>query len=414
MSQEFVGSKLPVNTQYADSPVLDAFTRVRTSTPQFNFDNQYSYNLNPQFMEPVTNGSGATVTFDSTNRVAKMTFASTPTGGKAYMQSFQHNHYYPGRSQLMICSFGFESAVANVLKFVGYSDGTNGIEFQLDGSTKQWKLSSSTSSGNETVTQANWNVDRLDGTGASGITLDVTKDQIVIIDIQALYTGRVRVGFIIDGVIFYCHFFQHTNLLTSPFIQRASLPVRCGMTCTGTVSTTMHMTCTTVESEGADTENVGNPFSVEGTATAGNGARTHLLSVRPKTTFNGITNRIVFELNGLEFLVTGNNPILWELCVGQAISGTTTFNDVNTTYSGFEYNTAGTISGSPDIVIISGYSGGGISGSPTPVARILSQRVPITLDAAGAVRALGTVSLIVTGIGANTACRGIMNWKEVR
>ena len=31
------------------------------------------------------------------------------------------------------------------------------------------------------VSQANWNVDKLDGTGASGITIDTTKDNIYFI-----------------------------------------------------------------------------------------------------------------------------------------------------------------------------------------------------------------------------------------
>jgi hypothetical protein len=32
------------------------------------------------------------------------------------------------------------AGVANTLKFAGYSDGVNGVEFQLDGTTKQFKL----------------------------------------------------------------------------------------------------------------------------------------------------------------------------------------------------------------------------------------------------------------------------------
>jgi hypothetical protein len=36
------------------------------------------------------------------------------------------------------------------------------------------------------------------------------------------------------------------------------------------------------------------------------------------------------------------------------------------------------------------------------------------LNAAGAVRANGTITLLVTGIGGTSACRAIMNWKEIR
>jgi hypothetical protein len=221
------------------------------------------------------------------------------------------------------------------------------------------------------------------------------------------------VGFDIDGGIVYCHEFEHANRIAFPYIQTASLPVIAGMVSTTTVSTTMLFICCAVKSEGGTDDVSGHTFSAEGTVTAGSGARTHILSLRPKVTYNSIANHIKFVLENLEVLVTGSNPVLWELCVGQAISGTTTFADVNATYSGFEFNTAGTISGSPAIVIASGYVAA-TSQSRSSSYRNVVNRYPITLNAAGAVRPLGTLSLIMTGIGGSSACRAIFNWKEVR
>ena len=140
--------------------------------------------------------------------------------------------------------------VANTLKFAGLSDGNNGIEFQLNGTTKQFVIYSDTTLGDQTVAQSSWNLDPLDGTGASGITLDPTKTLILVIDFQALYVGRVRIGFDINGQIIYCHEFLHSNLVDYPYIQTANLPVRVGMTCTGTVSTTIRFICSAVVSEG--------------------------------------------------------------------------------------------------------------------------------------------------------------------
>jgi hypothetical protein len=251
------------------------------------------------------------------------------------------------------------------------------------------------------------------GTGESGIILNISKTQIVVIDLQALYVGRVRVGFDIDGQIIYCHEFLHANRSAYPYLQTASLPVICGMTCTATVSTTMYLFCSTVRSEGGSNVNNGFTFSAEGTVTASSGARTHILSIRPNTTFNSIVNRIRFEVESIDILVTGNSPILWELCLGQAISGTTTFTDVNATYSAFEFNTAGTISESPAIVIAAGYVGA-TNQSKAPINLKLTNRYPIALDAAGAVRALGTLSLLVTGIGGTSACRAVINFREIR
>lgn len=67
---------------------VDAFGRLRVSNPEYVFDAQLTYDLQPLLFEQVTAQSGATVAHDSTNRCALMTFASTPTGGAAYMQSY--------------------------------------------------------------------------------------------------------------------------------------------------------------------------------------------------------------------------------------------------------------------------------------------------------------------------------------
>lgn len=184
-----------------DGANLDAFSRVRVSNSVTLFDSQLTYGLNPLIYEQVTAETGATITHDSTNRCALMTFASTPTGGTSYMQSYEHIPYQPSKSQLIFCTFNFIEHTTNCLKFAGYGDSNNGIFLESNGTDFQVKIHSNTSNGDQTATQANWNLDVMDGTGVSGKTLDVTKTQILVIDFQALYVGRVRIGFDIDGVV---------------------------------------------------------------------------------------------------------------------------------------------------------------------------------------------------------------------
>jgi hypothetical protein len=396
-----------------DGANLDAFSRLRTSQSHSLFDSQFTYDLQPLLFEQITAESGATIAHDTTNRCATMTLSDTPTGGKAFMQSFEHFRYTSGKGQLIFATFNFKEAKANTLKFVGYSDGTNGMEFQLSGTTKQFKISSSTGAGDETVAQSSWNLDKLDGTGKSGITLDITKTQIFVLDFQALYVGRVRMGFDIDGQIIYCHEFDHANNIANPYVQSANLPLRCGVTCTGTVSTTVDFICSTVIQENGSFSNEGYHFAQEGTATAANGARTHILSVQPKATFNSIANRSKFILESLEITVTGNSPVKWELCLGDVITGTTAFNDVNATYSAVEYNILGTTSGSPAIVIHSGYVAASAQ-NKTSESITIPFKYPICLNAAGAARPLGRLTVLVTGIGGNSASRATISWKEIR
>lgn len=402
-------------TAFQDGPSLDSFSRLRVSTPAHVFDAQLTYDLAPLRFEQITNGSGATVAHDATNRCATMTFSSTASGGKAYMQSHEYFPYQPGRSQLAFVTFNFIEPKANVLKFAGYSDGVNGVELQQSGSDVQLVLYSGTANGTQTVAQADWNLDALTGHGPSNKTLDLTKTQILVIDFQALYVGRVRVGFDIDGVVCPVHEFKHANRVATPYAQTMNLPVRCGMTCTGTASTTMRFICSSVMSEGGNDQNIGTLQTVEGSGTAGNNVRAHILSVRPKTTFNSIANRSRFVLESIELLNTGNvNNVYWEVVIGQAITGTTTFSDVNTAYSAFEYNTAGTISGSPALSILSGYAIPSNKGANPTIVASSALRTPISLNQAGAVRANGTISVVATGIGGTSAVRACMNWREQR
>lgn len=403
-------SNVPI--QFGDSSSLDAFGRPRSSAPNPRFDAQFSYDLQPLLFEQITQGGG-TVTHDATNRVALMTFAGV-TNGLAYMQSYKWTFYHPGNSHQEYVSFNFRGHHPNAVKFAGYGDlVNNGIHFISDGTRLAWRILSDTQNGDQIAYQSQWNIDKLDGTGPSGYTLDITKTQITALDMQALYVGRVRVGFDIDGTTIYCHEFRHANRVSFPYIQSATLPVICGMSCIEEATTTMIFDCCTVRSEGAVTDEEGFGFSAEGTVTAASGARTHILSVRPNTTFNGITNRTTFVLESIELLVTGNNPVLWELCVGQAISGTTAFIDANAMYSAFEYNTLGTISGNPAIVAHSGYAAA-TAASKEAISKNFINRYPITLDAAGAVRSLGTLSVLVTGIGGTSATRVTSNWREIR
>jgi len=394
--------------------MVDAFGRFRTSNAVNLLNPQFTYNLRPLTYEQVTSGTGASIAHDATNRCALMTFSSTPTGGKAYMQSYEFFPYQAGNSHLIFVTFNMIEGVANVLKFAGYGEyQTNGVFFELNGTARQFTLYSNTDLGDTTVPQASWNLDPLDGTGPSGYTFDETKVQIVVIDLQALYVGRVRIGFDIDGDVIYCHEFLHANNIDVPYIQIASLPVLCGMTCSGTVSTTMRFVCAGVKSEGGEDDQAGSPMCIEATGTAGNSTRAHILSVRPKTTFGGFTNRSKFVLESVDVLVTGNQNVLVELAIGQAISGATTFSDVNATYSSMEYNSAGTISGSPAIVAGAQYvvSSNTAKGA---VSRSFATRYPITLDAAGAARSLGTLSVLGTGLGGTSAMRVVLGWREIR
>jgi len=393
---------------------IDSFGRQRNSNPTGIFDSQLTYDLQPLIFEQIITGTGATITHDAVNRKANFNFAATPTGGSVIMQSYKYHLYQPGKSQLIDMSFNFFGGTTNVTKFCGYSDGTNGVEFQNDGTNNKFVILSSTGSGNQTALQSNWNLDKLDGTGNSKITLDITKDNIVVIDLQALYTGRVRCGFNIGGTIVYVHEFNNANNKVTPYIALASLPVRIGMTCTGTVTTSMSFTCSSVVSEGGSDTSSGYDFTADtaNNLVASNGVDTHAVTIRPKLLFNGITNRISFIFLSLDILVTGNSPVEWKLCIGQQITGGV-IADVNTAYSSIEKVTGATLVGTPAIIIDENYVAASNQTKGKESTKVLF-KYPITLDAAGNQRDLGAITLLVQGLGGASACRAALKFTELR
>lgn len=386
--------------------LVDAFGRLKVSNPAGVFDAQFTYDLHPLLFEQITNGTGAAIAHDATNRNAVMTFNSTNTGGKAFMQSFEHIRYQPGKSQNPRITFNFKEQTANCLKFARLSDGINGYAFENTGALNRFVIYSGTATGNLIANQVDWNLDKLP-------SLDITKINHLVIDFQALYVGRVRFGFDIAGRIVWCHEFDTANILENQYIQTANLPIQVGMTCSGTVTTSMIFICCAVASEGGQENLHGYEFAAKSNVTAASGVATHALSLRPKLLFNGFTNRVRIGWIEIDIAVTGNNPVDWELVIGQEITGTTAFNDVNTTYSAAEFNTAGTASGSPAIVIDGGHVPASNSAKGAQSMQITA-RYPITLNAAGLHRLLGTISVLLTGVGGASACRVTVKFVEVR
>jgi hypothetical protein len=142
----------------------------------------------------------------------------------------------------------------NLTQRVGYYNDDNGVFFQRIDGVYSFVLRSSVtgvSLDTRTVTQANWNGDKLNGSGASGYTLDPSKAQILWMDFEWLGVGSVRCGFIINGEYITCHTFNNTNEITNVYMTTAILPVRYEIkTTTSAVAASMKAICCSVISEG--------------------------------------------------------------------------------------------------------------------------------------------------------------------
>ena len=77
------------------------------------------------------------------------------------------------------------------------------------------------------IPQSEWNIDRCDGTGASGFNVDITKMQMWMIDYSWYGAGAIRFGFKNQrGEWIYCHRIAHANLQTEAYMRSGNLPAR--------------------------------------------------------------------------------------------------------------------------------------------------------------------------------------------
>lgn len=230
----------------------DAFGRLRTASPLTLFDSSHRYNDNGLWT--TSSGTGGTTSFDANAGLVTMNVTTT-SGSEVVRETTKVFSYQPGKSLLVMSTFVMESAKAGLRQRVGYYGANNGLYLEKNGTSAPVFVERSLVTGAVTetsVAQSNWNVDPLDGTGPSGVTLDLTKAQILWMDIEWLGLGTVRMGFVIDGKFIHCHSFNHANLITSTYITTASLPLRYEIknTTATASSSTLKQICSTVLSEG--------------------------------------------------------------------------------------------------------------------------------------------------------------------
>jgi len=231
----------------------DAFGRLRVSEPYTLFDSQNRFAKDNQFDEQGTGSGVPTSTYVADECSVSMT-VNGPSQ-TVIRQSARCMPYQPGKGLLVLATFVMQPT-AEVTSRVGYFNAGNGVFLQKENlSEPQFVLRTSTSgspSDARDVPQSLWNGDKLDGTGPSGLTLDLTKAQILWMDFEWLGVGSVRCGFIINGQYIICHTFNNANDIDKVYMTTAILPVRYQITTSSTFtgSAALKQICSSVVSEG--------------------------------------------------------------------------------------------------------------------------------------------------------------------
>lgn len=304
----------------------DAFGRMRTASPLTLFDSSHRYADNNLFstLTGGTTTTSASAVFNQNQGLVELKVDAL-SGSKVYRETTKVFSYQPGKSLQILNTFTLNTAKSGLRQRVGYYGNDNGIYLELDDNTL-YMVERSLVTGAVTstrVAQSQWNVDKLDGSGPSGLTLDISKAQILFMDIEWLGLGTVRTGFVINGQFIPCHYFQHANLIATTYITTASLPIRYEIENKSATSSSsvLKQVCSTVISEGGYElrglqQAIGTPITApKSLATAG--TFYPVATIRLKSTrLDGIV-----ILTALSIMGAGTGIYNWQVIASGVTSG---------------------------------------------------------------------------------------------
>lgn len=407
---------------YGASPALDKFGRARVSNPQTLFDSKNIFNdpglatsveNQPLFYDNQEVSGGGTSTTYNDKQASQTLTVSSGTAGKRVRQTKMRFNYQPGKSQEIL------------------------MTFNLNGGTPSICLRTNTSGtpvDNE-IAQEDWNLDKMDGTGFSGITLDFTKTQILLIDFEWLGVGTVGVGFVVDGIIYYAHAFHNSNINTVVYMSTPNLPLRSEIASDGVGGYTKRegyfddnngiflkltggtnsitQICSSVVSEGGS-EDLGmiRYKSTEGTHIDANVENTlyAVIGMKLKPEYIGASIKL---LNASVQLQTASSKVEWVLLFNPTVAGTFTYS--NRPQSAIQVATgatANTVTGGYQIGGGFAESGGQQSGNAGSDSKgldnalLLGSKIDGTLD---------SIVLCVRPIGGSTNvdAEASLTWREI-
>lgn len=416
-------------TSDSKSTVIDAFGRQRVSTPFTLFDSQNRYNINNKFSSYASSSSGATGFTGSTgigssyvnylpNESAVNLTINTNSGDYIIRESKNVFAYQPGKSLCIVNSFVMNTQKTNLRQRIGYFGDKNGIYFENDGTgnylvlrTYSGGVSGSTSGTvyNQRIAQADWNVDKFDGTGDSLRTLDISKANIMFIDIEWLGVGDVRVGFVVDGVMRVAHIFHNENINTTTYMTTACLPLRYEIENTGITASpsTMKQICSTILSEGGY-DLIGTSYSVSRGVT---GYQSLGAAGTPSPTISLRLNANYLDqiavLSEFAVLIESNTNLQYKLLLNPTINPTTW----NTSPSGrIDYNIdATTVSGGNEL-----FSGFITSGNTISLNGSNIQLGRTVVDASKSITGVSDVlTMSIVSFGTTTKIASLLGWSEL-
>lgn len=282
-----------------DSGHVDTSGRIRTALPIELMSYYFSNTSHSLKMNTAVNAGTGTVALT----LNKGSVTITNTLGAADKINFSTKKYArhtPGQTHRTTIAGRIGLPKANVEKRWGMFTEFNGFFFKQTASGLSVVIRDG-GAGDPVVeteiAQANWNRDKLDGTGASLFNLNPDHSGIWVVEWDWHGSGVIKFGIVYEHEVLYCHEFEFDFVQTDTSIRSPSLPINIEIKNTGIAASNTSILISAVSLYKDGEREIKSEYSFSASrnvnsATVGNGAERPLIALRPKSNFNGILARI--------------------------------------------------------------------------------------------------------------------------
>lgn len=327
---QYIDNEGQAYIRFAEGSIgFDATGLARVTTPTQLGEYFHEYDLQPEQWHNNIIGGGSVIHLP--NEASVKLSVGTASGDKIVRTTHKYHRYQTSGSQLctisIVCG---DNGKTDLIRQWGYYDDDNGIYFEHSGTNEISVVLRSKITGsvvNTIINQSSWNGDPLDGTGLSGINLDLTKANLYWIDLQLL-AGPVRFGvFSPNGQRVVGHTIESANSNISAYMTTANLPVRYMQENTGITGSTSEMKFlgASVFTElplSAEHNKWHWMHNIDVPQLATSTTAVPLFSIRSTALVNGITNRIG-SIPEVLALFIGTQPIKLKILKNAVLTGAT-------------------------------------------------------------------------------------------
>lgn len=390
-----------------------AKNRVKVSTNEITDFATYTNGKDDDIWDEEITGT-ASATHDQYQAMVLLQVGDT-AGDEIKRQTKRVQRYIPGRQSEMSLVYRWFPLLPGVRRRAGIFDEENGAYFEEGSDNTFYCVIRRNTSGGivETrVARDDWSDDKLDGTGPSGITLNPSAIQQLVIEYEWYGAGQVEFKLVIDNNSYPLHKFNHANRIETTWSGNAALPIR-------------------VELTNVTGESAGPHYFWQGSHSFQSEATTKLLGRQksissPLTGYTLTTANTFYPVVAVRLKQTAlNSVVIPDFYAGATLDNTNVFirilEDATVTggtwvsydsESAVEYNITGTaVSGGTtlDTVYVSATNQGNVYGIPE---RAITQLIRNTTTTLGDTPATFVIALAATN--ANKDGWASLGWIEVR